>query len=115
MIAEALGYAGFSGKYEPLVLEDAFAGGAAEIERIAKMARAHLVGAAEVFVNVTGGTTLMGLGAEKLAAEARSLACPVRRFGLIDRRSTHQQDTDPYRTGEPFWLDPLEDHDGDRD
>ncbi len=115
MIAQALGSAGFSGQYESLVLEDAFAGGAAEIERIAKAARKHLVGAAEVFVNVTGGTTLMGLGAERLAAEARSLACPVRRFGLIDRRPTQRQDADPYQAGEPFWLDTFEDRDGDRD
>ena len=108
MIAEALERAGFSGQCEPLVLEDAFAGGAAEIERIGKAARKHLVGAAEVFVNVTGGTTLMGLGAEKLAGEAHSLACPFRRFGLIDRRSAQRQDVDPYQAGEPFWLDTLE-------
>ncbi len=113
MIAQALGRAEFSGQCELLVMEDAFAGGAAEVERVAKAARKHLVGAAEVVVNVTGGTTLMGLGAEKLAAEAHSLACPVRRFGLIDRRSTQQQDTDPYQAGEPFWLDNLKDHDGD--
>ena len=108
MIAEALGRAGFSGDCKPLILEDAFAGGADEIERIGKAARKHLVGAAGVFVNVTGGTTLMGLGAEKLATEARSLACPVRRFGLIDRRSAQRQDVDPYQAGEPFWLDTLE-------
>ena len=115
MIAEALGHAGFAGKYTPLVLEDAFGGGAAEIKRVARSARAYFVGATEVLVNVTGGTTLIGLIAEALAAEARSLACPVRRFGLIDRRPAGQQDADPYQIGEPFWLDSHEERDGDRD
>ena len=115
MIEEALGRAGFAGEYKPLVLEDAFAGGVAEIKRVAKSARAHFVGATEVLVNVTGGTTLMGLIAEAMAAEARSLACPVRRFGLIDRRPAGQQDADPYQTGEPFWLDSSEESDGERD
>ena len=115
MIAEALGRAGFAGKYTPLVLEDAVAGGPAEIKRVVEETRAHFVGAAEVLVNVTGGTTLMGLIAEALAAEARSLACPVRRFGLIDRRPAGQQDADPYQTGEPFWLDSSEESDGERD
>ena len=115
MIAAALERAGFAGKFEPLVLEDAFGGGYAEIKRVAKAARAHFIGAAEVLVNVTGGTTLMGLAAEELAAEARSLACPVRRFGLIDRRPAERQDTDPYQTGEPFWLDSGEEVDVDRD
>ena len=113
MIAEALSRAGFSGQCKPLILEDAFAGGATEIKRIAKAARKHLAAAAEVFVNVTGGTTLMGLVAQKLADEVRSLACPVRCFGLIDRRSTQQQDADPYQTGEPFWLDSFEDNGAD--
>ena len=66
-------------------------------------------------MNVTGGTTLMGLAAEELAATARSLACPVRRFGLIDRRPAGQQEVDPYRTGEPFWLDSGEEGDANRD
>ncbi len=115
MIAESLGRAGFTGNCKPLVLDDAFAGGVAEIKRIAKAAREHFIGPAEVFVNVTGGTTLMGLGAEKLAGKARSLACPVYRFGLIDRRPTQQQEVDPYQSGEPFWLDSLEGSDDDRD
>ena len=111
MIAEAFERAEFVGKVEPLLLEDAFGGGSAEIKRLAKAARGHFIGATEVLVNVTGGTTLMGLAAEELAASARSLACPVRRFGLIDRRPTERQDADPYRTGEPFWLDSGEEDD----
>ena len=115
MIEEAFERADFTGAYESLVLKDPLGGGPAEIWRLAKEARRHFIGAVEVIVNVTGGTTLMGLVAEALAAEARSLACPVRRFGLIDRRPVGRQDADPYQTGEPFWLDSPEEGDAHRD
>ena len=111
MIAQALQRAGYSGEAGPLLLEDAFGGGSAAIRRLAPAARAHFIGATEVLVNVTGGTTLMGLAAEELAAAARALACSVRRFGLIDRRPPEQQDADPYQAGEPFWLDAEGDED----
>ena len=115
MIAGVLEHAEFAGKVVPLVVEDAFGGGAARIRRLAREARRHFIGAADVLVNVTGGTTLMGLAAEELAATARSLACPVRRFGLIDRRTPERQTSDPYRIGEPFWLDTDEEGDAHRD
>ena len=98
-----------------LIIEDAFGGGAARIRRLASEARGHFIGAADVLVNVTGGTTLMGLAAEELAATARSLACPVRRFGLIDRRTPERQTSEPYQIGEPFWLDTDEEGDAHRD
>ena len=103
MIAEALECAGYIGEVDALLLKDAF-GGSDEIRRMVKSARRHFIGASQVLVNVTGGTTLMGLAAEELATVARSLACPVRRFGLIDRRPPRQQEIDPYRAGEPFWF-----------
>ena len=110
-IARALQHAEYVGRVESLLLEDAFSGGPGAIRRLAQAARRHFIGATEVLVNVTGGTTLMGLAAEELAATARSLACPARRFGLIDRRPPEQQDADPYHAGEPFWLDAQEDED----
>ena len=105
LIRDVFQHAEYTGKVAPLILEDAFGGGPEEIEGLAQAARRHFLGAGEVLVNVTGGTTLMGLAAESLASEARALACPVRRFGLIDRRPPSEQDSDPYRAGEPFWLD----------
>ena len=104
MITDALQRAEYAGEVEPYLLGDAF-GGSCEVEGLAQAARRRIFGASEVLVNVTGGTTLMGLAAETLADEARALACPVRRFGLIDRRPPSEQDADPYRAGEPFWLD----------
>ena len=108
-IPEALQEAGYRGRFEPLRLDDAF-GGSSEIRRLVQAARRHFIGAPEVLVNVTGGTTLMGLAAEELGAAARALACPVRRFGLIDHRPGEQQDAEPYQTGEPFWLDEEAEH-----
>ena len=63
---------------------------------------------------MTGGTTLVGLAAEAFAAEARSLACPTRRFGPIDRRPPGEQDAGLWQEGgEAFRLDdPAEDGDG---
>ena len=87
-----------------LQLDDPF-GGHAEIRRTVGRARECLFESREVLVNVTRGTTLMGLAAEALTSEARRLARPVRRFGLIDRRPVERQDADPYQTGEVFWLD----------
>lgn len=112
-IRAAADEAGYAGAVEPLRIEDPH-GGFGEIEPLAKAARPRLIGAHEVLVNVTGGTTLMGLAVEALATAARDLACPsVRRFGLVDRRPPAQQDEEPYRVGEPFWLDRAEAGDAD--
>ena len=104
-IEEAAGKAGYAGAIERVRFEDPH-GGLDEIERMQKAARPWLFGADDVLINVTGGTTLMGLAAERLANAARDLACPsVRRFGLVDRRPPDEQDAKPYVIGEPFWLD----------
>ncbi len=109
-IPEVAKRSGYTGNIEALRLEDPY-GGIAEIEQIVKAAKVHFVGAEEVVVNITGGTTLMGLVAERLAEAAGTLAKPVRRFGLIDRRPPGEQGADPYRMGEPFWLRDTEDGD----
>ena len=114
LINAAARHAKYEGAIERLVLDDPY-GGRGEIDRVVKTARMSLIGADEVFVNVTGGTTLMGLIAEAIASAARGLACPVRRFGLIDRRPPAEQDSDPYQVGEPCWLDTGEGGDADRD
>ena len=111
MVAEALQRARYAGAVEPLVFDDAVGGGRREIEHLVQAARPHFIGVGDVVVNVTGGTTLMGLAAQALATAARDLACPVRRFGLIDRRSPSEQESEPYRVGDPFWLDTAENDD----
>lgn len=103
-VAEALSKAGYAGSVEPLVLDDPFQD-VKKMRAKVKSMRKHLIGADPVVVNVTGGTTLMGFATQELAKSARALACPVRRFGLIDRRDPEEQVADPYRGGERFWLD----------
>ena len=104
-ITEAACKAEYKGVVERLRFADPH-GGLGEIEALTKTARGRLIGAEDVFVNVTGGTTLMGLAADAMANAARDLACPaVRRFGLVDRRPPAEQDAEPYRIGKPFWLD----------
>ena len=109
LIEEAAAEAGYTGRIERLRIDPH--GGRGDIAEAVKAGRRHIVGADDVFVNVTGGTTVMGLAVEALAAEARCFARPVRRFGLIDRRPPEQQEADPYRAGEPFWIDGEEDDD----
>lgn len=109
-VDEALSKAGYAGSVELLVLDDPFRG-IGEMRKKAKSMRRHFIGADPVIVNVTGGTTLMGFAIQELAKRARGFACPVRRFGLIDRRTPEEQVADPYRAGELFWLDPEEDED----
>lgn len=107
-IEEAVSKVGNSVAIERLCFDDPY-GGLAEIELLEKASRARLVGAEQVLINVTGGTTLMGLAAEKLGNAAHKLACPmVRRFGLVDKRPPAEQDAEPFVVGEPFWLDRAE-------
>lgn len=102
---EALREAGFGGQVHRIRMADPY-GDQAEIEGLVRDARKHLVVAQEIAVNLTGGTTLMGLAVEAIANEAQRLGREVRRFGLVDRRPPNEQDADPYRAGEAFWIDP---------
>lgn len=104
LISEAAERAGFTGVIAPLLLQDPY-GGLQEFPRLRQEAQQPFLRATELLVNVTGGTTLMGLAAQDLCDLARSFARPVRRFGLIDRRSPNEQTADPYQLGEPFWLE----------
>jgi hypothetical protein len=94
----------FSGPLELIRFADPY-GGRSEIKRIEQAARKHLIEAGQVLVNLTGGTTLMGLAVAAIAESAKRFARPVRRFGLIDPRPPAEQQADPYRASEAFWLD----------
>jgi hypothetical protein len=104
LIREPLDRISYTGEVEPFVMTDPF-GDIGEIDQVVTKATRTLLGAEEVLVNLTGGTTLMGLAAEKLAVEARRLARPVRRFGLIDRRPSEKQVSEPYLPSNAYWLD----------
>jgi CRISPR-associated DxTHG motif protein len=107
-IQEALDRADYSGLVVRVCMNDPY-GGHQEMSGLISDSLEHLVAANEVFVNLTGGTTLMGLLAQRIGEEARRLGRSVRRFGLVDRRSPAEQDANPYVVAESFWLDKTED------
>ena len=103
-ILEAAKHAGFKGHIEQIELTDPI-GGFNEINAIAKLAHSYLLYADEVIANMTGGSTLMGVIVQRLVEDAQKLDRPVKRFALIDRRSTEEQDSNPFVQGDSHWLD----------
>ena len=103
-ISDAAEHAGFNGHVEQIELGDPL-GGFDEINAVAGRAHGYLLYADEVIANMTGGTTLMGIIVQRLVEDAQKLDRPVKRFALIDRRTTHEQDSDPFVQGDSHWLD----------
>ncbi|MBI4517321.1 MAG: TIGR02221 family CRISPR-associated protein [Deltaproteobacteria bacterium] len=105
-IPEALANAA-AGKwpYQVLCLQEPHLGYREIDQHVGKELDRLFATAAEVIVNVTGGTTVMQYAVERLAARARRLGAAVRRCALIDRRSPEEQRANPYVLGEIVWLD----------
>jgi hypothetical protein len=105
-ISEATKQAGFQGECKALVISDPH-GGYTEDEqrRFRAEASRWLLESDEILVNLTGGTTLMGMAVQHLMDRGRDLNRPCIRFVLIDRRPPEQQRVDPYVKGEVRWLD----------
>jgi hypothetical protein len=76
-----------------------------EQQRFRADASRWLLESDEILVNLTGGTTLMGMAVQHLMDRGRDLDRPCFRFVLIDRRPPEQQRADPYVKGEVRWLD----------
>lgn len=104
LLKDAFAAADFTGEHKVLCFQDPF-GGWAEMEPLVREAVRELERARQVFVNVTGGTTLMGLTVERVASALRRLGVPVQQFALVDRRPAEQQKRDPWQQGEVIWLD----------
>ncbi len=101
---EVLGRVGVSGDLRSEVLADPY-GGRGEVDGLVHRVRGLLARAEQVRVNLTGGTTLMGLVVERIAEEAVRLGVQVRRFLCLDRRSREEQECDPFVPGELAWLE----------
>lgn len=101
---EAAERAGFEEELITAVMSDPY-GGTEEIDDLAVGAQRRILGAEQVRVNVTGGTTVMGIAAERFARLARDYARPTRRFALLDKRSGEEQRAAPFVEGEILWLD----------
>ena len=104
MMPDAAKHADFKGHIEQIELADPL-GGFAEIDEVAERAHGYLSHADEVVANMTGGSTLMGVIVQRLVEDAQKLDRPVKRFALIDRRSTEEQDSDPFVESDCHWLD----------
>lgn len=113
-VPEVLQTVGYAGHVIYLVLDDPHAG-YSEMPGLTDRIRRPIAESATVLVNLTGGTTLMGITASEIADKARSLNRRVRRFALIDRRTPEEQDADQYRVSEILWLDKLRTTEGFED
>lgn len=101
---EAAIQAGWSGSPEIAIVQDPFQG-FSEYENVQKSSFKIFFGADEVLVNLTGGTTLLGIFAQQLSEQAKMFQRPVKRFVLIDPRPPDAQRNDPYQCAEIHWLD----------
>jgi CRISPR-associated DxTHG motif protein len=70
-----------------------------EVGSILDSARPLILGARELVVSITGGTTAMQYLAERVAGEATRLGIPTQRYAMIDRRSAEAQREEPYVLG----------------
>jgi len=66
-----------------ITLDDPY-GGVSELDGVVEQARKAVALAEQVRVNLTGGTTLLGLAAERVAQAAERLDAEVRRFVLVE-------------------------------
>lgn len=96
-IAAALGRSPDS--FVLLQLEDPLAG-AAEVEDLREQARRYLLDASEVYVHLTGGSTLMGYVCDSIGEMAEGLDRPVRYFLTLDRRDRTEQEGEPFVEGD---------------
>jgi len=110
----ALNHAAFAGKCESLIMQDPF-NGIDEINKLSEQSRRACLDADKVLVNLTGGTTMMGIAVQKICEQADKDQRPCRRFVLTDKRSPEEQKCKPWVEADIYWLDKRsnqgEDHD----
>jgi len=111
LIPEALERATFSGSVEIIKINESHSGYEEVVQLLAaedgSIARC-LNGCAQVTVNLTGGTTLLGWFAEEIAAIAMRNVPQVLRVASVDRRSIEEQKREPWVQGELVELEPPE-------
>jgi hypothetical protein len=104
-IDEASSKSQFRPEILPLVMDDPHSG-IGEFKGLLDKARCWLFEADALEVNLTGGTSLMGVLAGRLLEHgARTYRRTARRFVMVDRRSTEEQKNDPWVEGEITYLD----------
>ena len=104
---ESIEKAGWKGKQEMYCVQDPHTGVAERESLCATQTIRELVSSATEVVGVlTGGTTLLGIMVQDVLSLAPRLL-PVRRIFLVDRRSIHDQKSNPYQEGECHIIRPL--------
>ncbi len=105
---EALDRAGFPGEHKMLMFADPHAG-LNERSAMLQQAGQYILAARETHVNITGGTTLMGVLVNEIARKAHDYQRLATRFALIDQRSSQDQRDHPYVVGERINIEGVED------
>ena len=98
-LPEAVERSGYGGEVKTLAVADALAG-FAELHDIVRRAKPLLADAGEVFVNLTGGPTCLGVMAQAVCEAAAGLGKSPTRFALVDRRPPQEQRDEPFVAGE---------------
>jgi len=75
---------------EVITVQDPFRG-VNELNALVQQAKKEVAKAEQVRVNLTGGTTLLGLAVERIARQAERLSVPVRRFVLVEPTALSEQ------------------------
>ena len=101
---EALDRAGFAGKRELLLFQNPYSG-LQERGKLLEKATEYVLKAEETHVNLTGGTSLMGLLSEEIAAKAKKFQRVGSRFMLIDERPYNEQLENPYVEGQKIVVE----------
>lgn len=96
--------AGFTGAVAYVQMMDPLCG-FDEMNALGTQVRPTLLAADEVVVNLTGGTTLMGIIVQRMFELARELQRPSRRLLLTDSRSPGEQMQNPWLASPWRWLD----------
>ena len=107
---EALDRAGFAGKRELLLFQNPYSG-LQERDKLLEKATEYVLKAEETHVNLTGGTSLMGLLSEEIAVKAKEFQRVGSRFMLIDERPYNEQLENPYVEGQKIVVESfMEEH-----
>lgn len=103
-ITEALSKAGRPKlPYETIPLDDPH-GGFDQAQHLCGQWQELLASAANITVNITGGTTALQYIAERLGQEGADLGATLKQVALIDKRPFEQQKSQPYVEGELITL-----------
>ena len=95
--------AGYMGGYSVFLVDDPFTAFHLT-EKVWESLKDWLVSEAEVFVNITGGTTALQYLVQKTAERLENQGFSVKTIALIDRRSRSEQENNPYVPGEILYL-----------